>query len=374
MKKNHFLYLSLFSLLVLLFLMCLTNSASAETFEPKTLSVFPPNPIIIFDENPVSSNSDGSYPGNLSATVPMGTNRLLVVTVGTNDQTNTPTVQFGNQMMLLAKEDNDIINSNSSTYNARVFVYYLTLNSGIAITDNISITGLDDYYSIGGMSFQGINQTSPIKQAASASSPTGLENTSQVAATINGYTAGNLLFGFFGDDNMKQFDWEGPYHDNTHTNTGLDGDGYYYTSYATEAAADNPTFTYEINNSIQSCAGVLIEFAAAPSVEVNVTVNPISIKEVNSLSLDYLFTLSEAVAEDLTINFTISGSAEDDNDFTVGTPGINMELISYTPLVGTGNNSGTITIKAGQTSGVLRITPTADVLIELDEMVIVTIN
>ena len=40
----------------------------------------------------------------------------------------------------------------------------------------------------------------------------------------------------------------------------------------------------------------------------------------------------------------------------------------------TGNNSGTITIKAGQTRGVLRITPTADVLIELDEMVIVTIN
>ena len=361
-----------YSWTVFLFLSITTIAlASTENLADKLMAPPP-----MFDGNAVSINTAGTNPGNLSITVPTGMDRLLVATIGTDDMTGVATVQFNGQGMTLAGEDTDIISTNSTAYNARTLVYYMVLGSGAAITNAISVSGLSSYYSLGGMSFQDIDQTAPVKQVAMAGTPTGTDVTSQVAATLNGVTGGNLLFGFFGDDNAKQFDWGGPYHSATQTNTGLNGDGYYYASYNANAGAGTQTLTYNINNAIQSCAGVLIEFAAVSAVVpavVNLSLLPASITEISSASLDYLFTISAVFPTDLTINFQLSGTAEDDDDFTVSTPGTNNETINYTTKVGTGNNMGTITIKAGQLQGLLQIKPQQDAIIELDETVTVTI-
>lgn len=327
---------------------------------------------ITFDSNPVANNSAGT--GNtVEVTVPMGNDRLLIAMIGTNDLFNTPTVLFDGEAMVKAGEDDDNFNA---TYNAKVLVYYLALGDGAAITNNITVSNLTNYYTVSGLSFQGVDQNTPVKQAVQAPIPTGVINSSQIAASITGVSEDNLLFAFFGEDNVKQFDWAGDYiAGGTHANTGVDADGYYYATYNAAAAAGNHTFTYDINNGIQSCAGVLIEFAQKTSLpSVSIALSPTSATENSSATLDYTFTVNPAPASDLTVNFTISGTAEDDDDFTVSTPSTNNETVSYTTNPGTGNNTGTITIKAGETTGLLRITPTSDTDVEVDESVIVTVN
>lgn len=328
---------------------------------------------ISFDNNSAATNSAGT--GNsVAVTVPMGNDRLLVAAIGTNDQTNTPTVTFNGMNMVLAVEDKDDFNT---TYNSRVLIYYLALGSGTTeIANTITATGLDNYYTIGGMSFQNIDQSSPVKQTAVAPIPTGNINTSQIATSITGVTAGNLLFAFLGEDNVQQFEWGGTYiAGGTHMDSGLNGDGYYYASYNANAAAGDHTFTYDINNGIQSCAGILIEFAQKLDLpSVSIAVSNSSVAENGGANLDYTFTVTPAPTSDLTVNFEISGTAEDDDDFTVSTPSSNNETVSYTTKAGAGNNAGTITIKSGQTSGVLRITPTSDSDVEANETIIVTIT
>jgi len=356
-----------------------TNSSPTNTITTMPGATINSVSAITYDSNPiVVNNSSGTgTTATTNMTVPAGTKRLLVVTIGTDDMVGTPTVLFASNAMTLASEDTDIVSTNSPTYNARVLVYYSALGDGIAITNTIDISGLANYYSVGGMTFQGIDQTAPVKQVAQATAPTGTAATSQVAATINGFTQGNLLFAYFGDDNHQQFNWGGPYaSDCKYLDTGMNGDGYYYASYTTEAAAGNQTFTAEVNNAIQSCAGVFIEFSESTVVPstVNLSLNPITTDELNSNSLEYLFTLSPAVTSDLPIRFTLSGTAEDDDDFTVDTPGNNMETVNYTIKTGIGNNNGVITIKAGQTTGLLRITPKNDPFIESDETIVVTID
>lgn len=329
---------------------------------------------IVFDNNPIATNSAGT--GNtVDITVPTGNDRLLIAMIGTNDLINLPTVTFNGSTMTKAAEDDDNFNT---TYDARVLVYYLALGSGAAISNTISVTGLANYYTVGGLSFQEIDQSAPVVQAVKAPIPTGTFNTSQVAASITGVTEDNLLFSFFGEDNVRQFNWGGTYiASGTHMNTGINGDGYYYASYNADAAAGDHTFTYDINNGIQSCAGVLIEFAKKSAVilpSVSIALSPTTAIENSSTTLDYTFTVNPAPVSDLTVNFTISGTAEDDDDFTVSTPGANNETINYSIKNGVGNNTGTITIKAGQTTGLLRITPTSDTNVETDETIIVTIT
>ncbi|MEM6318589.1 MAG: hypothetical protein AAF960_13035 [Bacteroidota bacterium] len=308
----------------------------------------PLNAQVTFDSNAAANNSNGPS-SSVEVVVPTGNDRLLVALIGTDDLTNTPTVTYNSLTLTKASEATDNFNT---TYDAKVFVYYLALGSGAAITSDIAVTGLDNYYTLGGMSFQNIDQSTPVKQTASAGIPTGVTNNGQIAVSLTGVTAGNLLFAFFGEDNVKQFDWGGIYiADNTHTDSGMDGAGYYYASYNLNATAGDPTFTYNINNSGQSCAGTLIEFAQKTAVQptVSVAVAPVSATENSASTLDYTFTVNPAPSSDLTVNFTISGTAEDDDDFTVGTPGINNEVVNYTTKAGVGNNTGTIIIKSGQT-------------------------
>ena len=80
---------------------------------------------------------------------------------------------------------------------------------------------------------------------------------------------------------------------------------------------------------------------------------------------------SEAVGEGL--HGSVKASAEDDDDFLVTTPGNHQETVNYTPKTGTGNTTGTIIIKAGQSKGVLRISPVEDATVEPDETVKVEI-
>ena len=329
---------------------------------------------ITFDANAVATNTNGTNNGNtVSVTVPAGNNRLLVALIGTDDLNATPTVTFNGSTLVAA---GTAVDNFSTAYDAKVHVYYAVLGNGGAITQNISVSGLSDYYLVGGMSFQGIDQTTPVKQMGQAGAPTGNGNSSKISASISNVVAGNLLFSFFGEDNARQFNWGGNYiNGNNQTNTNMNGDGYYFATYNANANAGNHTFTYDIENGKQSCAGVLIEFAQATSIpEVTISVNPAMVTEDGTTNLDYTFTSSVAIATDLPINFTLSGTAEDDDDFTVSTPGNNNETISYTTKVGAGNNTGTITLKANQTKAVLRINPTSDATAESDETVTVTIN
>lgn len=216
-----------------------------------------------FDENALAVNSAGTV-NTLMFTAPAGTDRLLVVTIGTDDITNAATVTFNGETLTLGGED---VDNHNDTYDSRVLVYYLALGTGPAITSTIEVTVLQNHYNIGAMTFTGIDQINPKKQASQAGEPINDDDLlpDYVHAEINGVVEDNLLFAFFGEDNVQQFNWGGTYiKEGTHATTGLDGAGYYYASYNKEAASGSHTFGYDINNGGQTCAGVVIEFSKVP--------------------------------------------------------------------------------------------------------------
>ncbi len=215
-----------------------------------------------FDENAIADNSDGND-SSLDFTVPGGDQRLLVATIGTDDMTRTPTVTFNGLTLTSAAEDDDYFNG---TYDARVLVYYLVLGDGPQISSSIVVYGIESSFTVGGMTFQGIDQTNPKKQVIQAGVPEfSLLFGHEVSATIENVSTGSLIFAFFGEDNVKQFDWGGNYsQESPHTtNSGLNGNGYYIATYNLNAVAGDYDFKFQINNSGQTCAGVLVEFARA---------------------------------------------------------------------------------------------------------------
>lgn len=242
---------------------------------------------MFFDDNAIADNSAGND-FDLNFTVPGGDQRLLIATIGTDDMTNTPTVTFNGLTLTSAAEDDDDFNN---TYDARVLVYYVVLGDGPQISSSIAVTGLTSSYTVGGMTFQGIDQTNPKKQVIQAGVPE--ENIffgHQVSATIENVTTGSLVFAFFGEDNVKQFDWGGNYTaESPHaTDAGLDGDGYYLASYNLNASAGTYNFIYQINNSGQSCAGVLVEFARAADAMPQAICDAENINATPSYYLNFL--------------------------------------------------------------------------------------
>jgi hypothetical protein len=86
-------------------------------------------------------------------------------------------------------------------------------------------------------------------------------------------------------------------------------------------------------------------------------------------TMDFYFNLPANVTHDVLINYSVSGSANANNDFTVSYFPTNQP--TSTQFYGTG---GTITIKAGQKYAILKIDPTGDTNFEGNETIIITTN
>lgn len=110
-----------------------------------------------------------------------------------------------------------------------------------------------------------------------------------------------------------------------------------YISYANNSTKDIPIF-----NNIMS--------------EVSVSANPSSVVEDGISQFFYTITRNCCTEEDLTVNFSLSGTAINGTDYEVTSP------------------STSITIPAGATSAEVLINPTTDVLVEGDETIILTIE
>ncbi|MCM2371003.1 tail fiber protein [Aporhodopirellula aestuarii] len=93
---------------------------------------------------------------------------------------------------------------------------------------------------------------------------------------------------------------------------------------------------------------------------VSVAVSPDSVFEDGPDNLVYTFTRDNTTG-DLTVNFTLSGDAVIDDDYTV----------SGATMTG---NSGTVTIFDGMDTAMVTIDPSVDSTVELDEKVVMTID
>lgn len=93
---------------------------------------------------------------------------------------------------------------------------------------------------------------------------------------------------------------------------------------------------------------------AGSNPELSVTVAPASVTENGPTNLVYTFTLESPASSNITVNYTVSGTATSGTDF--------------------GAVSGTATITSGNSSTTVTIDPTGDSTLEPDETVIVTIN
>jgi hypothetical protein len=95
----------------------------------------------------------------------------------------------------------------------------------------------------------------------------------------------------------------------------------------------------------------------------------ISMNEDAAGTLDFYFNLPANAPNDVLINYSVSGSANAENDYTVSYFPANQP--NSTKFNGT---TGTITIKAGSKTAILKIDPTADTKFEGNETIIITIN
>lgn len=100
----------------------------------------------------------------------------------------------------------------------------------------------------------------------------------------------------------------------------------------------------------------------------------ISMMENATGTLDFYFNLPVAAPNDYLINYSVSGSANPSNDYTVSffpNNFSNGKKINSNQFNGT---FGTITILAGQKTAKLQIDPTGDTNAESDENIIITVN
>ncbi len=96
--------------------------------------------------------------------------------------------------------------------------------------------------------------------------------------------------------------------------------------------------------------------------EVAVSVTPQTVLEDGSTALVYAFTRTGVTAGVLTLDFSVSGTAAFDADYTVD----GTDMFSAT--------AGTVTFAAGSDTVVVTVDPAADGTVETDETVILTVN
>ncbi len=95
---------------------------------------------------------------------------------------------------------------------------------------------------------------------------------------------------------------------------------------------------------------------------VSVSVSPENVTEDGTVELVYTFERTGPMAEELTADFDVSGSATLDDDYS------QIGSASF------GENSGTVTIAAGDSSATLRIAPKKDTSAEQDETIVLTVT
>jgi autotransporter-associated beta strand protein len=117
----------------------------------------------------------------------------------------------------------------------------------------------------------------------------------------------------------------------------------------------NPT-PYKINTS-NTATGTIVEPTAIPIPIINVILEPISISEGSSQTLTYRFTRTEPIAQPLTINYSVGGSATFGADY------------NQTGATAFSSNIGSITFATNSTEAILVISSVADSLLEQNETV-----
>jgi hypothetical protein len=95
---------------------------------------------------------------------------------------------------------------------------------------------------------------------------------------------------------------------------------------------------------------------------VRVSVSPGNVKEDGTPNLVYTFTRSGNTSENLTVNYTVGGTATFNTDYSQ-TGGATFSA-----------TSGTVTIAAGANTAILTINPTTDTAIEPDETIALTLT
>src|SRR2546423_151063 len=105
--------------------------------------------------------------------------------------------------------------------------------------------------------------------------------------------------------------------------------------------------------------GTIVNDDTAVSVTISA---PSTVLEDGTQNLTYTFTRSPETSGNLTVNFSVGGTAMFGSDYT------------QTGAATFGTNSGTVTIPDGQTTATVTIDPTADNVAEPDETVILTVT
>jgi Secretion system C-terminal sorting domain len=95
---------------------------------------------------------------------------------------------------------------------------------------------------------------------------------------------------------------------------------------------------------------------------VTVTPSPISVLENSGSGMIYTFTLSQNAASNMTINYTVTGSAIFGTDYT------------QTGAAGFTASTGSVVIPSGSNTASVTITPVADATLEPNETVVLTID
>jgi len=98
--------------------------------------------------------------------------------------------------------------------------------------------------------------------------------------------------------------------------------------------------------------------------DVTVSVSPASVDEDGSTNLVYTFTRAGATSGDLTVNFSVSGAADDATDYAV-----NGAAVTYEPST----NTGTVTISSGSSTATVTVEPALDSTVEPNEDVVLNV-
>lgn len=144
------------------------------------------------------------------------------------------------------------------------------------------------------------------------------------------------------------------------------------------------SWKFILGNSVAATGNLALSLNSGPTTSGNIK-NPketnssilsadVSMVENASGTLDFYFTLPANAPNDVLINYSVSGSADASNDYTVSffpNVRVNGRKITSNQFFGT---FGTATILAGQKTAVVKVDPTGDNLFEGDESIIFTVN
>ena len=142
----------------------------------------------------------------------------------------------------------------------------------------------------------------------------------------------------------------------TSNSTANPGESYYSTNGT--SWADLTTFDATANFCIKA-------LTIPTTTPVSVAVSPASVVENGTTNLTYTLTRTATTFEALTVNFSLSGTADDATDYTVSGTGVTYNAAT---------NTGTLFIPNGAATANVIIDPTGDTTIESNETVVATIT